>query len=163
MIKFSCGFSSERQAHIFGVGFEEQNFAMLQQDKPIFFSSQLLDMPSPGFQMLFLWVKNEQDLRDQLFKIPAFKESDQISCLRIADSFYLTPIPCAEGHMIYVVALNGKSLEKLRGGEMLSFRARNSSPAISVECLMFFGKNPDVIRERVEASGLASFRMTDTL
>ena len=137
-------------ALLIGLGFYEDNLVRLKQD-PIGVRGDELEIAGTDF-LVFYCGKTQDQFRqrfESLFKLfDIQKPEGRVSVMYVADSFYLTPIANKE-KTLYTIGFSDKSLEKLRAGEMLTFRARLiEGDGDNIEVVMFWGKDEQTVKEQ---------------
>ncbi len=157
MIKISAGYSATRQAHLVVLGLSDGNLHnLLVENLPIHVTSEMLDLPDPGFDIILIAAADRagisRRLRQLLHKHVSRKA--KITVLDLANRLYVA-VFSKIARQLYIVGLTQQvSYPALRRKEQLQFRARMLNEGTPVEVVIFWGPDEATMEEEIYASGL---------
>ena len=158
MLKINAGWSQERLAQQIVFGLSEGNLQRLKDDPananptgPIGIKGEDLKLEHANF-VIFAAEQEEAKLIGQLTKMLEGRVDGDQPVMNIDESFYVAPVSFGDD-MLWFIGLHEVSFEKLRGGEVLTFRSRIiDGEGTNIEVDIFWGKTEEIMTERLKNS-----------
>jgi len=158
MIKINVGWSQERLAQQIAFGLSEGNLERLKEDPsnsnptgPIVIKGKDLDLECANF-VIFAAEQDPEKLKEQLAEMLEGKVDNGQPVMNIQEALYVAPVSVGDD-MIWFIGLHEVSFEKLRKGEILTFRARIiDGGGTNVEVNIFWGPTEKAMAEQLKNS-----------
>lgn len=158
MLKINVGWSEERLAQQIAFGLSESNLKYLKHDptnaRPtglITIKGEDLKLENTNF-VIFAAEQDPEKLTEQLDEMLDGRVDGDQPVLNIDEIFYVAPVSSGDD-TVWFIGLHEVSFEKLRGGEVLTFRARMiDGEGTNVEVNIFWGKTEEIMIERLKSS-----------